>query len=78
MSALKQREAKKSGSSKQQAKAVLPDDTIIAFGKFKGKKFGDIKESNEFKEFVQNLKDSPVSYGDGVQAQVDAIKALAV
>lgn len=78
MNALKQREAKKSGSSKQQAQAALPDDTVIAFGKFKGKKFGDIKELNEFKEFVQNLKDSPVSYGDGVQAQVDAIKALAV
>lgn len=78
MNALKQREAKKAGSGKQQAQAALPDDTVIAFGKFKGKKFGDIKESNEFKEFVQNLKDSPVSYGDGVQAQVDAIKALAV
>lgn len=77
MNALKQREAKK-GGGKQQTQVVLPDDTVIAFGKFKGKKFGDIKESNEFKEFVQNLKDSPVSYGDGVQAQVDAIKALAV
>ena len=78
MNALKQREAKKGSGGKQQAQAALPDDTVIAFGKFKGKKFGDIKESNEFKEFVQNLKDSPVSYGDGVQAQVDAIKALAV
>lgn len=78
MNALKQREAKKAGGGKQQAQSELPDDTVIAFGKFKGKKYGDIKESNEFKEFVQNLKDSPVSYGDGVQAQVDAIKALAV
>lgn len=79
MNALKQREAKKAGGGKQQqAQSALPDDTVIAFGKFKGKKYGDIKESNEFKEFVQNLKDSPVSYGDGVQAQVDAIKALAV
>ena len=56
----------------------LNDDEEILIGAYKGKKYGDVKSDNEFKEFIKGLKNSKIAFGDAERmAQLTKLKQLA-
>ena len=58
--------------------AVLNDDEEILIGAYKGKKYGDVKTDNEFKEFIKGLKNSKIAFGDAERMeQLTKLKQLA-
>ncbi len=58
--------------------AGLTEDEIILIGNCKGKKYGEVKETDVFKSFLRWVKSTNTKYPDpNVQNQFERLKALA-
>lgn len=75
MAQLKKREEKRASVSTVQ----LDDEEELLIGAYKGKKYGEVKNDNEFKEFLNGLKSSKIAFGDEERmTQLNKLKLLAV
>ena len=70
-------ETQKQNETDKSAESEIKDDTTLLFGNMKGKTYGEVKNTAEFKKFLQWVANREISFPDERQEQLIQFKALA-